>query len=235
MSDAPHPGAARGVEELRRRAGSARGRLPRHRRPRSWPSSATTAPASRRSSSASPASTRIDAGEVLFEGEPVNIHGPKDAADLGIEVVYQDLALADNLDVVQNMFLGREEVDRAAALARRDADGEARATRRWRRCRSPRSARCARRWPACPAASASPWRWPRPSCGTRKARDPRRADRGARRGADPPGPRPRQAPGRAGPRRGRDLAQPARHLRGRRQHHGAAPRPERRPSTSAPT
>jgi D-xylose transport system ATP-binding protein len=52
-----------------------------------------------------------DEGEVLFEGQPVNIHGPKDAARLGIEVVYQDLALADNLDVVQNMFLGREELD----------------------------------------------------------------------------------------------------------------------------
>jgi len=51
----------------------------------------------------------IDGGEVVFEGQPVSIHGPKDAAKLGIEVVYQDLALADNLDVVQNMFLGREE------------------------------------------------------------------------------------------------------------------------------
>src|SRR5215212_8833873 len=51
-----------------------------------------------------------DEGEVLFEGSPVHIHGPKDAARLGIEVVYQDLALADNLDVVQNMFLGREEL-----------------------------------------------------------------------------------------------------------------------------
>ena len=50
----------------------------------------------------------IDSGEVLFDGSPVTIHGPKDAANLGIEVVYQDLALADNLDVVQNMFLGRE-------------------------------------------------------------------------------------------------------------------------------
>jgi D-xylose transport system ATP-binding protein len=53
----------------------------------------------------------IDGGEVLFEGSPVSISGPKDAAQLGIEVVYQDLALADNLDVVQNMFLGREELD----------------------------------------------------------------------------------------------------------------------------
>jgi D-xylose transport system ATP-binding protein len=51
-----------------------------------------------------------DEGEIVFEGEPVTIHGPKDAAKLGIEVVYQDLALCDNLDVVQNMFLGREEV-----------------------------------------------------------------------------------------------------------------------------
>ncbi|MFL5825814.1 MAG: ATP-binding cassette domain-containing protein [Thermoleophilaceae bacterium] len=51
----------------------------------------------------------FDSGEILFEGEPVHIHGPKDSAKLGIEVVYQDLALADNLDVVQNMFLGREE------------------------------------------------------------------------------------------------------------------------------
>jgi D-xylose transport system ATP-binding protein len=50
----------------------------------------------------------IDGGEILFDGQHVTIHGPKDAAKLGIEVVYQDLALADNLDVVQNMYLGRE-------------------------------------------------------------------------------------------------------------------------------
>ena len=52
----------------------------------------------------------IDEGEVRFNSEPVHITGPKDAAAHGIEVVYQDLALADNLDVVQNMFLGREEL-----------------------------------------------------------------------------------------------------------------------------
>jgi D-xylose transport system ATP-binding protein len=51
----------------------------------------------------------IDGGEIRFSGEKVDIGGPKDSAALGIEVVYQDLALADNLDVVQNMFLGREE------------------------------------------------------------------------------------------------------------------------------
>src|SRR6188472_4369527 len=49
-----------------------------------------------------------DEGEILFDGKPVHIHGPKDSAKLGIEVVYQDLALCDNLDVVQNMYLGRE-------------------------------------------------------------------------------------------------------------------------------
>jgi len=49
-----------------------------------------------------------DGGDVFFEGKHVHIHGPKDAAKLGIEVVYQDLALCDNLDVVQNMYLGRE-------------------------------------------------------------------------------------------------------------------------------
>jgi D-xylose transport system ATP-binding protein len=50
----------------------------------------------------------FDEGEVRYEGEHVRIHGPRDAAKLGIEIVYQDLALADNLDVVANMFLGRE-------------------------------------------------------------------------------------------------------------------------------
>jgi D-xylose transport system ATP-binding protein len=50
----------------------------------------------------------IDSGEVLFEGKPVVLSDPRAAATLGIEFVYQDLALADNLDITQNMFLGRE-------------------------------------------------------------------------------------------------------------------------------
>jgi D-xylose transport system ATP-binding protein len=50
----------------------------------------------------------FDSGRIVFEGREAHIHGPKDAARLGIEVVYQDLALCDNLDVVQNMYLGRE-------------------------------------------------------------------------------------------------------------------------------
>ncbi len=53
----------------------------------------------------------MDSGQIFFDGKPVSIHSPKAAADLGIEVVYQDLALCDNLDVVQNMYLGREEKD----------------------------------------------------------------------------------------------------------------------------
>ncbi|HUZ81300.1 MAG TPA: ATP-binding cassette domain-containing protein [Gaiellaceae bacterium] len=52
-----------------------------------------------------------DSGEILFAGRDVHIHGPKDAGRLGIEIVYQDLALCDNLDVVQNMYLGRERHD----------------------------------------------------------------------------------------------------------------------------
>jgi D-xylose transport system ATP-binding protein len=52
-----------------------------------------------------------DSGEIWFEGQHVHISSPKDAAKLGIEVVYQDLALCDNLDVVQNMYLGREAHD----------------------------------------------------------------------------------------------------------------------------
>jgi ABC-type sugar transport system ATPase subunit len=52
-----------------------------------------------------------DQGEMFWEGLPVHIRSPKDAAALGIETVYQDLALADNLDIVQNMFLGRERLN----------------------------------------------------------------------------------------------------------------------------
>jgi len=51
-----------------------------------------------------------DQGEVKFDGTTVQLHSPRDASRLGIEVVYQDLALCDNLDIVQNMFLGREEL-----------------------------------------------------------------------------------------------------------------------------
>src|SRR5437762_7151227 len=52
----------------------------------------------------------IDHGQFFWEGQPVHVRTPRDAARLGIETVYQDLALADNLDIVQNMFLGRERL-----------------------------------------------------------------------------------------------------------------------------
>jgi ABC-type sugar transport system ATPase subunit len=68
-----------------------------------------------------------DGGEILWEGRPVRFHSPKDAADLGIATVYQDLALADNLDIVQNMFLGREPV-RHFALDETTMEKEAKRT-----------------------------------------------------------------------------------------------------------
>ncbi len=53
---------------------------------------------------------RPDAGEILFEGRPVAFHSPRDSRAIGIEMIYQNLALAPNLDVVANVFLGREHV-----------------------------------------------------------------------------------------------------------------------------
>lgn len=71
----------------------------------------------------------IDDGEYFFEGEKIQISGPRDATSLGIEIVYQDLALCDNLDIVQNMFLGREMINRGTlseeameSLARKTLD-----------------------------------------------------------------------------------------------------------------
>jgi D-xylose transport system ATP-binding protein len=50
----------------------------------------------------------IDSGAYYFNGQPVTVHSPREAGALGVEIVYQDLALCENLDIVQNMFLGRE-------------------------------------------------------------------------------------------------------------------------------
>ncbi|UQX90205.1 ATP-binding cassette domain-containing protein [Jatrophihabitans telluris] len=71
---------------------------------------------------------RVDSGEFLFNGQPVSLHSPRDAADLGIEIVYQDLALADNLDIVQNMFLGRESKSRLLTLDEGTMEAKARET-----------------------------------------------------------------------------------------------------------
>ncbi|SEB99889.1 monosaccharide ABC transporter ATP-binding protein, CUT2 family [Paramicrobacterium humi] len=52
----------------------------------------------------------VDGGRMLWNGRPVRLTGPRAASALGIETVYQDLALCENLDIVQNMFLGREDI-----------------------------------------------------------------------------------------------------------------------------
>ena len=71
-----------------------------------------------------------ETGEFIFEGKPVTISGPRNATELGIEIVYQDLALCDNLDIVHNMFLGREEISGVTlnessmeSLAKKTLDG----------------------------------------------------------------------------------------------------------------
>lgn len=68
-----------------------------------------------------------DGGQVFWEGAPVQLRSPRDAAALGIETVHQDLALCDNLDIVQNMFLGREKV-RRLALSEEDMEKAAATT-----------------------------------------------------------------------------------------------------------
>ena len=65
-----------------------------------------------------------DHGEIFWEGHGVHIRSTRDAARLGIETVYQDLALCDNLDIVQNMFLGRERL-RLRLLDEDDMEREA--------------------------------------------------------------------------------------------------------------
>ncbi len=64
----------------------------------------------------------IDDGAIRFEGQEVSIHKPQDATALGIATVYQDLALCDNLDVVNNLFLGREEVAPGVGRVSRQLD-----------------------------------------------------------------------------------------------------------------
>jgi D-xylose transport system ATP-binding protein len=64
----------------------------------------------------------IDSGRIMFDGEPVRVSTPTDAVQLGIATVYQDLALCDNLDVVENLFLGREERSGGVATLTRQLD-----------------------------------------------------------------------------------------------------------------
>jgi D-xylose transport system ATP-binding protein len=71
---------------------------------------------------------QADDGEMLFEGRPISVSSPKEAAKLGIEVVYQDLALCDNLDVVQNMYLGREAHNPLQVLNEPEMEGRTAST-----------------------------------------------------------------------------------------------------------
>jgi D-xylose transport system ATP-binding protein len=57
-----------------------------------------------------------DSGEILIDGNPVTIGNPRDAKNLGIETIYQTLALADNIDATGNLFLGRELLTRLGSL-----------------------------------------------------------------------------------------------------------------------
>jgi D-xylose transport system ATP-binding protein len=70
---------------------------------------------------------QFDEGQMLYDGQPVTVSGPREAVRLGIEVVYQDLALCDNLDVVQNMYLGRE-AERFQILAEPPMEAKTRET-----------------------------------------------------------------------------------------------------------
>ena len=96
-----------------------------------------------------------DEGEVRFNGEPVHLNSPREASRLGIEVVYQDLALCDNLDIVQNMFLGREELA-LGTMDEGEMERQASETLRSLSVRTVKSVR--RRSPPSPADSARPSR-----------------------------------------------------------------------------
>ena len=105
----------------------------------------------------------IDDGQILFEGEPVKITTPPDATKLGIATVYQDLALCDNLDVVENLFLGREELDgRRRRVVREldEIDMEKRSHELLEKLAVTITERAHRGGHACPAVSASRWRSP---------------------------------------------------------------------------
>jgi D-xylose transport system ATP-binding protein len=67
----------------------------------------------------------MDSGEYRFDGQPVQVNSPQAATGLGIATVYQDLALCDNLDVVANLYLGREELGVVRLLDETDMEQEA--------------------------------------------------------------------------------------------------------------
>jgi D-xylose transport system ATP-binding protein len=69
---------------------------------------------------------KADSGQIFIEGTPVTINNPRDAQDLGIETIYQTLALADNVDAPANVFLGRELLTRWGTLNNTAMESETR-------------------------------------------------------------------------------------------------------------
>ncbi len=155
----------------------------------------------------------IDSGELIFEGKPVAIHDPRAATDLGIEFVYQDLALADNLDITQNMFLGRESRRLHTFLADGEMEKKARETLVSLSVRTVSSVRqlvanlSGGQRQTVAIAKAVLWNSKVVFLG--------RAHGGPRCGADAAGPRPGSSPGRPRPRRRADLTQHERRDGGR--------------------
>src|SRR5215217_7529464 len=104
-----------------------------------------------------------DEYEAWWDGESVNLNTPQDATGHGIATVYQDLALCDNLDVVANLYLGKEEVEDGVTGAIRTLDEiemEERAVDLLRSLRCAHSAACGPRSVRSQAVSGRPWRSP---------------------------------------------------------------------------
>ena len=167
-----------------------------------------------------------DHGQIFWEGKPVRIRTPREAAALGIETVYQDLALCNNLDIVQNMFLGRERMNDASFLdeeAMEKAAGETLASlavTTVRSIRQPVASLSGGQRQSVAIAKAVLWDAklvimdePTAALGVAQTRMVLDLDAAA---------------GRAGPRGAVRVPQHERRLRGRRPDHRALPRPRRR-------
>ncbi len=221
----PAPGVAGHQQALWRRAGAVRRRLRGLSRAKWSPWSATTAPASPPWSRSSPGCTGPTPGQYLFEGREVTVTSPADATDLGIETVYQDLALCDNLDVVANLYLGRERTQPlvpGVAGHRRGRHGADRRRRSSRicTCRLPRvrtrvASLSGGQRQSVAVARAVMWNSkvvlldePTAALGVEQTRQVKELI---------------LPPARAGPGRGGDQPQPGRCLRRLRPHRGAAP------------